>query len=389
MPADSIRPATYLTATTAPRAGAVAVLQLHGPDALDAAERLVGRALPTDGRLVLCDLAGIDTGLAGVLRGGEDAVVQLMPHGGPRVVQRLTAALGELGVAVEDEPDAMTLYPEASSPIEADVLLAIAQAPSPAGIDRLAAQPGLWRRKAEDRKIGKSEDQGKPMPGSNFPLFRFSDFPISSPLDYLLSPPSVVLVGRPNVGKSTLTNAVLGRAVSIVSDLPGTTRDWVGSLAELGPPRDAVAVRWLDTPGLRDSDDPIEQEAIALARKVVTDADVLIAIRDPETDWPDADTPPREPDLWVMNKADQIAHDTKPATPTVGSDQRENQGVSASNPLCISALYDRDIDCLADRILGKLGLADPPRDALWMFSPTLRKMAAGEPIDLQMYLGVG
>jgi len=367
---------THFTCMTPPRAGAVAIIQLHGPDAIAIAAQLTGRDLPTDGRLVLRDLAGVDRGLVGVLRAVRDAVVQLMPHGGPRVVQKLCAKLGAAGARAADQPDAAAMFPEARSAIEADMLLAIAQAPSPAAIDLLAAQPALWRErvKAEQHNSRTAEHSDTA-----------SDVLLSCCFDVLLSPPQVALVGRPNVGKSTLTNTLLGRAVSIVSDLPGTTRDWVGSLAELGPPDRAVAVRWLDTPGLRGGGGRVEQRAIELARAVITRAEVLIAMRDPEHDWPALDDLPRRPDLWVLNKVDALDADPKPAVATAGSGGVIH-GCDIDHPLPISALHDRGVTRLAQLVIDTLGLSDlTPRP--WAFSPTLRPHAAGDKTDLRAYLG--
>ena len=67
----------------------------------------------------------------------------------------------------------------------------------------------------------------------------------------LLSPAEVVLAGPPNAGKSTLANALVGRAVSIVHETPGTTRDWVRELAVLG----GLPVWITDTAGLWESGD--------------------------------------------------------------------------------------------------------------------------------------
>ena len=327
------------TLTTADSPGAVALIQLHGDGALDAMHRLTGREDPADGRLRLRDLGGIDEGLVAAPRHDW---VQLMPHGGPRVVALLLDRLSELGTTYDPEPEPRTLYPEAGSAIEAGVLAAIARAASPAAIDLLAAQPALWRAWLED-----------PTPQAPNP---------TPHLDRLLLPPTVVVIGRPNVGKSTLANAVLGRGVSLVSDLPGATRDWVGGLTELPG---GIAVRWLDTPGLRDSDDAVEQHAIALARRVIADADVLIAMRDRETDWPDASSGlPREPDVWVMNKCD----DPKPPrTDTRG------HGTAREQPLRISAEKQINLGPLLGAIVARLGLDDLSPDAPWPFSPTLRR----------------
>jgi tRNA modification GTPase len=336
----------YVCLATAPVPGPVAIVQLRGEDAADVARELTGGDVPLH-RLAFRDMAGIDEGL---VAHPAERFIQLMPHGGPRVVQTLLDRLAAMGCEVVRDADAADVFPEAASPIEADALAAIALAASPAAVDVLAAQPALWR--------------SDPTPPPN-----------GSRLDRLLDPPCVVVVGRPNVGKSTLTNAMLGRTVSIVADLPGTTRDWVAGLAELVPPgggpHHAVAVRWLDTPGLRDSDDEIEQNAIALARTALASADVLIALRDPAIDWPDPAGLPRAPDLWAINKCDATDH------PGRGT---------ADDPLRIAAREDRHLDRLAGRVIAALGLDavnPPPR---WAFSATLRRFVAGEPVDLAAYL---
>lgn len=346
---------TRVTLTTAARPGAVAVLQLYGPGAgaEDVLFRITGRRDWELGRLRLVDIAGIDCGLAVLLRAGPDGVAQLMPHGGPRVVQSILEKLAEVDVLVDRETNPLALYPEADSPIQADALLAIALAASPAAIDVLLAQPGRWR---EAMKDGRSSDRDRLREDTRI-------------LDRLVDPPKVVVVGRPNVGKSTLTNRLLGRTVSLVADLPGTTRDWVGAVVELGGIRNAVAVRWLDTPGLRASGDGVEQRAIGLARQEIASADVLIAMRDPDQDWPAAGALPREPDLRVINKLDDNAGCT-----------------DRSGALAISALNGGGIDTLQQLIVEALGLHHVNEDVLWAFSDTLRHYSEDEDVDLSAYL---
>ncbi|MFN3168131.1 MAG: GTPase [Phycisphaeraceae bacterium] len=349
---------TRVTLATANTPGAVAIVQLHGEGVVDVLQQLTGKADWQARRVRLCHFADIDEGLAVLL---NDQAAQLMPHGGPRVVQKLIEHLtAKLGCAYDATPDAQALYPEANSPIEADMLDAIARAASPAAIDLLAAQPALW--------AGLLKQAGLSPTHARAILER------SRILDRLINPPTVVVVGPANVGKSTLTNALMGRSVSLVADLPGTTRDWVGALVELsatGSTRDAVAVNWLDTPGLRTSDDAVEQRAIALARKQIARADVLIAMRDPEQDWPDASALPREPDLWVVNKVDDTAET-----------QHDWDGISPEKPLQISAANNRGIDRLQDVVVDRLGLSSFSPDTPWAFSGSL--CDAIESCDLAM-----
>ena len=343
-----------VSVATASSPGAIGLVQILGPGAASLLRQLTRIDDWPAQRLRLADFAGIDQGLAVLLR---DDWAQLMPHGGPQVMRKLLDRLIDLGAAYEPDPPARQSYPEADSDCEAEMLALLARAASPAAIDLLLAQPRLWRRWI-----------GSPDEGAKVVIAR------SDRLDLLVEPPAVVVVGRPNVGKSTLTNRMLGRAASIVADLPGTTRDWVAGLAELGPPAAAVAVRWLDTPGLRESDDPIERRAIELARLALEQADVLIAMRDPQTPWPDADHLPRTPDVWIVNKIDDEQGDR-------GRGDRDA-------PLLASALNGHGLAELERLVVGRMGLEDPGCESLWAFSPTLRAALTESDRDsLRAYLG--
>ncbi|MBV1703474.1 MAG: tRNA uridine-5-carboxymethylaminomethyl(34) synthesis GTPase MnmE [Hyphomicrobiales bacterium] len=87
---------------------------------------------------------------------------------------------------------------------------------------------------------------------------------------------TVAITGPPNVGKSTLINALSRREVAIVSPLPGTTRDSLEAWIDL----DGLPVCLIDTAGLRDSDDPIEREGIRRARARAEAADAILVLSD-------------------------------------------------------------------------------------------------------------
>ena len=86
----------------------------------------------------------------------------------------------------------------------------------------------------------------------------------------------VVLAGAPNVGKSSLFNALVGHDRAIVTALPGTTRDAIEAVVDLG----AWPVRLVDTAGLRESVDPIEQLGVAMTARALAEADVVLACGD-------------------------------------------------------------------------------------------------------------
>ena len=87
---------------------------------------------------------------------------------------------------------------------------------------------------------------------------------------------TVVIAGPPNVGKSTLMNALAGREVAITSPIPGTTRDLIEVFLDLR----GYPVTLVDTAGIRDSADPIEQEGVARARRRAASADLTLWLDD-------------------------------------------------------------------------------------------------------------
>ena len=96
---------------------------------------------------------------------------------------------------------------------------------------------------------------------------------------------STVIVGRPNTGKSSLLNRLLGRERAIVSNIAGTTRDTIEETVQVGK----VTLRLTDTAGLRDSDDPIEQIGVERSIAALQDAELILAVLD-GSDPADIDT---------------------------------------------------------------------------------------------------
>jgi tRNA modification GTPase len=95
---------------------------------------------------------------------------------------------------------------------------------------------------------------------------------------------SILIVGRPNVGKSSLMNALLGEARAIVTEIPGTTRDTIEEDLVLG----GLPVRLVDTAGVRSTRDPVEHEGVRRARAKVETADLVLLVVDGSTS-PDGD----------------------------------------------------------------------------------------------------
>lgn len=87
---------------------------------------------------------------------------------------------------------------------------------------------------------------------------------------------NVAIVGRPNVGKSSLLNYILKESRAIVSEIPGTTRDVIREEVSIG----GILFRLFDTAGIRVSDDSIEKEGIIRSQGTVRAADVVIFLED-------------------------------------------------------------------------------------------------------------
>lgn len=94
------------------------------------------------------------------------------------------------------------------------------------------------------------------------------------------------IIGRPNAGKSSLLNAVLGYDRAIVTDIPGTTRDTIEEKLRLG----GVLLRLTDTAGLRDTEDVIEKMGVERSRKAMETAELVIAVIDGSRDLEGEDT---------------------------------------------------------------------------------------------------
>jgi tRNA modification GTPase len=121
----------------------------------------------------------------------------------------------------------------------------------------------------------------------------------------------VVIAGRPNVGKSTLMNLLLGRERAIVTDIPGTTRDTL----EEGYLLHGIPLRLVDTAGLRDTDCVVEQEGIRRSRALLDRADIILYLIDAPTGPTDGDRHvldgcPSEKTAVIVTKTD-LAYNTK------------------------------------------------------------------------------
>ena len=188
---------------------------------------------------------------------------------------------------------------------------------------------------------------------------------------------SVVIVGPPNVGKSSLLNILARRDAAIVAATAGTTRDVIEVHMDLGGFPVVVA----DTAGLRDATDPVEAEGIRRARRRAEDADLRIVMADAR-DWPEL--PPESqallgPDtMVVVNKVDLR---TSPLVSGSGA-----LGISATTGEGVEAL----VTALAQAVRLRMDLSSSPvltrarhRAALMDCSAALERYLEGETSELK------
>ena len=158
----------------------------------------------------------------------------------------------------------------------------------------------------------------------------------------------VAIVGRPNVGKSSLLNRLCRRERAIVTDLPGTTRDLLESEVVL----EGVPLTLLDTAGIRETSDRVESLGIERSRQALASADAVLLVFDLAEGWTRADeelrghVPASAPLLLVGNKADQAGLASGPV---------DGGGAAAPADVAISALHGTGEAELATALLKRCG----------------------------------
>ena len=156
------------------------------------------------------------------------------------------------------------------------------------------------------------------------------------------------IVGRPNAGKSSLLNALAGYERAIVTDVPGTTRDTVEVSVELG----GLPVRLIDTAGLRDSDDPVEQLGVARSRAAMESSMLLMVVCDRSVPFTREDADLLEqavelaPTILVWSKSDLPCAPVPVLNlpenlPTVSLSAKEGAGLEELEG-AVAALFPRD-----------------------------------------------
>lgn len=170
----------------------------------------------------------------------------------------------------------------------------------------------------------------------------------------------VALIGQPNVGKSTLLNALLGERLAIVTPKPQTTRHRITGILN----EDDCQIIFLDTPGYHESSKPLNQAMLEVVDAVMNDADVMCVMVEPGSPDPKLDRrlferAKAERTIVVINKADTVS---KSEFQKMAERYRDEWG--AKEVVVISALKDLGVASLIDAIKERLpeGPAYFPQD---------------------------
>ena len=331
--------ALYFAAPSSATGEEVVELQAHGSPAVvealvaAAAARGARRARPGEftrrallnGRVDLAEAEGIGRLAAAASRGEARRALGLL-HGD---LSRKVAALREELLAALSDLEARLDFPEDVPPAGEEA----------AGARIAAAREGLCA-------LGKEIGAGRPEGGA----------------------PTVVLVGAPNVGKSTLFNALAGEDRALVAETPGTTRDAVAEVVELCGER----VRLVDTAGLRVTDDPLERLGGEAARRAAEGADLLLVAQPPGGEDPAPFLPEGVPRLVLETKAD-----LRPGIGGAGRrvSARTGEGLDALR-LEIGRRLRANADC------GLYGALPRQREAVVRAAGALEGARAGLPAEL-------
>jgi len=286
IPSDS---PTTVTILTPPGRAAVAVVAVDGFNALSLVEQFFR---PHGGSYLSArEVQQIVYGRWGnepcedviAIRRGE-LRIEVHCHGGAAAVRRIVDDLTAAG-AVEASWTNWIARDE-NTPIQSAARVALAHAPTLRSAAILLDQyHGALQRELESI-VGLIDRLNSNSPHSreiqNQALARLSRLLTHASLGlHLTRPWRVVVAGPPNVGKSSLVNALLGFQRAIVFDLPGTTRDIVTATTAL----DGWPVEFSDTAGLRASDDPLEAAGIERATAQAAAADCLLLVFDSSQSW--------------------------------------------------------------------------------------------------------
>jgi tRNA modification GTPase len=333
---------TIIAPSTPPGVAALAVIRLSGPDSRAILDQLVTkkiewqpqhaiyRHLAEDGQLI--DDAVLTFWAAPHSYTGED-VVEISCHGNPHIIEHLLRACLARGarMARPGEFTQRAFLNDKLSLTQAEGLLDLLYAPTERALaSARAMKEGRLGHALEairlelvdllshlEASLDFAEEGIEPRVDASF-LQRVEQARVqiaqllrTAPLGRILQEGALaVIFGQPNVGKSSLLNALLHEDRAIVAPTPGTTRDLVEAPCQIR----GLPLRLVDTAGQRDSGDPVEIEGARRARALVAQAQLLLHVVEAHQPWTafPLDVPDSVPRLLVANKADLGRHPSLP-----------------------------------------------------------------------------
>jgi len=270
-------PAGVFQVLTSPGPAAIALIRVRGADAGVFTARHLRFSRTSDSpawtpgqvrRAELLDDTGgtIDDILVSVHAIEPALDLRLHLHGNPSLVRRASELLAACGLTPSAEEQG-TLWPTTDT-LEAEAHALLPRMLTSRGAHWLLGQVGRLRGAIESLLEDDSPARVRRT------CAQIADR--VGVVEWFTRPARVALVGPPNVGKSTLANALADRVVSVVAPTPGTTRDWV----EIPGQADGYPIVWLDTAGLRDSEDALELASAERTRGLMRDVDAIVAVLD-------------------------------------------------------------------------------------------------------------
>ncbi|HEX4375600.1 MAG TPA: tRNA uridine-5-carboxymethylaminomethyl(34) synthesis GTPase MnmE [Steroidobacteraceae bacterium] len=383
-PFEAIKRDTIVAVATPPGRGGVAVLRVSGAETERIAREMLGELpLPrvsTYAGFMDADGEAIDRGLASYFPAPNsytgETVLELHAHGSPVVADMLLGRVLQLG-ARRALPGEFTQRAYLNAKLDLAQAEAVADLIDSASANAARAAMRSMDGEFSNRVTALSEQLGEIRVMVEAAIdFADEDIEVASDVALgrrvhdaitelqvlqsagrrgraLTQGLTVVIVGRPNAGKSTLLNRLTGFEAAIVTDTPGTTRDVLRERITLG----GLPLHVLDTAGLREASNEIEAEGIRRARAAMAKADrilfVVDAVDDPHADafFDERTRLPREvPVTLLMNKLDLAAGWTPPpALPTGWTDV-----------IAVSALTGDGLDALTVHLQQVAGFEDAP-----------------------------
>ncbi len=278
--------ALYAAAMTGKGIGAIATVQIFGDDAEGVLASIFKPAGPRPaefktGKILLGSIVDSDKTIDRVTIGCEGpATFAIHCHGNPLIVEMIMELLGSHGaelIGAEELLKRILTAKESLNAIAIEAKLAQLGAKTLTGtkiianqIDAgLAAKALQWLENAETVSLGQIAAEAEQI---------LKD---SRAAGLIIAGCTIVLAGPPNTGKSTLLNYLAGWQKAIVTDIEGTTRDWVSAQCQIGP----LCITLIDTAGLDEqlaaaSGETIEKAAQATTARILTQAELILLVLD-------------------------------------------------------------------------------------------------------------